>query len=162
MSRKNRDRNLATAFNTEESNEDVTSKSNNNTVTSDVIQQSNTDTSTTDVTEQSNNVTEDVSQEAQGTPKTSPEATGEGLSVPEGESKPNTVEDLVSDFMREQKQLEKKDKMEDTHTRSTFLIRKDLANRLEKLSAKEKRGFKTRFINRAIEVMLDASEPKKK
>ena len=45
--------------------------------------------------------------------------------------------------------------MEDTHKRQTFLIRKDLVNRLNELKLKRKRGFITRFVNYAIESSLD-------
>ena len=43
--------------------------------------------------------------------------------------------------------------MKDTHTRSTFLVKKELLKRLNKL-AQNKHGFKTDFINYAIEQAL--------
>lgn len=53
--------------------------------------------------------------------------------------------------------MSKKERVEDTHTRHTFLIRNDLLNRLEKHS-REKRGFKTEFINLAIKSALGEIE----
>src|SRR5699024_1052251 len=47
--------------------------------------------------------------------------------------------------------------VEETHTRSTFLFRNDLQERLNKL-AEGKRGFKTFFLNEAIETLLDVYE----
>ncbi|WP_047981736.1 hypothetical protein [Ornithinibacillus contaminans] len=51
----------------------------------------------------------------------------------------------------------KKQKIEDTHTRSTFLVRNELLARFDKL-AKGKHGFKTEFINYAIESALNEIE----
>jgi len=51
----------------------------------------------------------------------------------------------------------KKKTVEDTHTRTTFLFRNDLVKRLDKL-AKDKRGFKTMAINKAIENLLNELE----
>lgn len=48
-----------------------------------------------------------------------------------------------------------KKRMEDTHTRSTFLFRNDLKERLEALADIEPRGYKTEFFNTAIETFLD-------
>src|SRR5699024_12672375 len=45
--------------------------------------------------------------------------------------------------------VKKKDRVEDTHTRNTFLIRNDLTKRLNHFS-KHRRGFKTEFINYEI------------
>jgi hypothetical protein len=44
-------------------------------------------------------------------------------------------------------------KVEETHKRSTFLVRRDLLKRLDKL-ASGRHGFKTEFINYAIEKAL--------
>lgn len=48
-------------------------------------------------------------------------------------------------------------KVEDTHTRSTFLIENQLLKRLNKL-AKNRHGFKTNFINYAIVKALNELE----
>ncbi|GEN47184.1 hypothetical protein [Alkalibacillus haloalkaliphilus] len=48
------------------------------------------------------------------------------------------------------KQSARKKKMEDTHVRQTFLIEKELAKELDKITQKNARGFKTEFINYAI------------
>lgn len=42
-------------------------------------------------------------------------------------------------------------KVEDTHKRTTFLVRRDLLEQLNEL-AKGKHGYKTEFINYAIEL----------
>lgn len=52
----------------------------------------------------------------------------------------------------------KEEKVEDTHKRSTFLVRKDLLRRLNKIAKSQKHGFKTEFINTAIEIALDEIE----
>lgn len=52
----------------------------------------------------------------------------------------------------------KEEKVEDTHKRSTFLVRKDLLRRLNKIAKSQKHGFKTEFINTAIEIALDELE----
>ncbi|MCP3033441.1 hypothetical protein LF817_19125 [Halobacillus sp. A1] len=53
----------------------------------------------------------------------------------------------------------KKEKVEDTHSRHTFLVRNDLLKRLNKL-AKGRRGFMKEFINHVIETGLDKYENK--
>ena len=54
----------------------------------------------------------------------------------------------------------KKATVEDTHKRTTFLMRRDLLERLDKLSEAQGRGYKTEFFNRAIESMLVNLEKK--
>ena len=51
----------------------------------------------------------------------------------------------------------KKKTVEETHNRATFLFRKDLQDRLDNL-ADGKRGFKTMFLNQAVEALLDEME----
>jgi predicted DNA-binding protein len=68
-----------------------------------------------------------------------------------------SVEQVKNDLLNMYQEKSKKETMEDTHTRATFLFRKDLAKRLDKL-AKNKRGFKTLFMNKAIEALLDEME----
>src|SRR5699024_5727006 len=53
--------------------------------------------------------------------------------------------------------VKKKERVEDTHTRNTFLIRNDLIKRLNNFS-KHRRGFKTEFINYVVEKGLDELE----
>jgi len=55
--------------------------------------------------------------------------------------------------------VKKKERVEDTHTRNTFLIRNDLMKRLNNFS-KHRRGFKTEFINYVVEQGLDELENK--
>jgi hypothetical protein len=68
-----------------------------------------------------------------------------------------SVEQVKNDLLTMYQEKSKKETMEDTHTRATFLFRKDLAKRLDRL-AKNKRGFKTMFMNKAIEALLDEME----
>lgn len=51
--------------------------------------------------------------------------------------------------------LQKKERVEDTHIRKTFLIRRDLSERLERYSKKNGKGFQKEFINYMIEIGLD-------
>lgn len=69
-----------------------------------------------------------------------------------------TVKSAANDFKSEFKEIMKKQRVEDTHERTTFLFRKDLKKRLDRISKKEGKGFKTRFMNKAIEVLLDEWE----
>lgn len=52
------------------------------------------------------------------------------------------------------KRLESKMTVEETHTRSTFFVENELLKRLNKVAKKQKRGFKTSFINDAIDELL--------
>lgn len=70
-----------------------------------------------------------------------------------------SVEQVKKDLLSMYEKKTKKEKVEDTHMRTTFLFRKDLSKRLDKLS-KNKRGFKTMFLNKAIETLLDEMEKK--
>ena len=57
------------------------------------------------------------------------------------------------------KSIEKqKPKVEDTHTRDTYLIRNDLLERFNKLAKNEKKGFKMRLINYVLEKELNHIE----
>ncbi|MCC2248874.1 hypothetical protein JUJ52_02735 [Virgibacillus sp. AGTR] len=73
------------------------------------------------------------------------------------ETSEKTVKDVTNSIMAMYDEKSNKKTVEETHQRSTFLFRKDLRARLDRLSA-GKRGFKTMFINQAIEVMLDEME----
>jgi len=65
----------------------------------------------------------------------------------------NNLERGLSDIIK------KKDKMKDTHTRRTFLVKNELLNRLDAISKKiNKTGFKTEFINFILEKGLDELE----
>ncbi|MCR8964141.1 hypothetical protein O0550_13145 [Brevibacillus halotolerans] len=50
-------------------------------------------------------------------------------------------------------------RMEDTYTRQTFLIRNDLIERLKRVAATQKKGFKTRLMNYVLEKELDELNP---
>ncbi|SOC25125.1 hypothetical protein SAMN05880501_11825 [Ureibacillus xyleni] len=70
-----------------------------------------------------------------------------------------TIEGIKQDLLSMYEEKTNKEKVEDTHIRTTFLFKKDLANRLDML-AKNKRGFKTMFMNKAIEALLEEMEKK--
>jgi hypothetical protein len=48
--------------------------------------------------------------------------------------------------------------MEETHRRQTFLLKRELAERLNNVAAKADRGFKTFLINQVLEQALDDIE----
>lgn len=75
------------------------------------------------------------------------------------EASNKTVSDVKVNLLSKYEEKTKKQTVEETHTRSTFLFRNDLQERLDKL-AKNKRGFKTMFLNEAIESLLDELEKK--
>lgn len=116
--------------------ENVTSNSNNEGVSENVIQLSNTKNITEDVTVNSN--------------------TSSNSKVDKNK---RTVGDIKQDLLSMYEEKSKKETVEDTHIRTTFLFRKDIAKRLDRLS-KNKRGFKTMFINKAIEALLDEMKEK--
>lgn len=66
-------------------------------------------------------------------------------------------QEIKDSFVKKYEKKYKKPTVNDTHTRTTFLLRNDLAERLNTLS-EGKRGFKTEFMNAAIEQMLDILE----
>lgn len=107
----------------------------------DVTPHSNTET-------ESNDVTQDVIQEV--TPNVILEESPAQTDV--------TMDSIISKFAEKVEIKRQKQRVEDTHKRSTFLFRRDLAERLDKLSRGEDRGFKTMFMNDAIEALLDAYE----
>lgn len=55
--------------------------------------------------------------------------------------------------------MKKRELVEDTHTRNTFLVRNDLMERLNNLS-EGRHGFKTKFINYVIEMGLNELKEK--
>lgn len=87
------------------------------------------------------------------------EVINEAEAAPGGSEEILTVSAVKESLLNEYQEKTKKQTMEDTHKRSTFLFRRDLEKRLDKL-AKNKRGFKTMFINSAIEALLDEMEKK--
>ncbi|MCD4839751.1 hypothetical protein LRS37_12915 [Neobacillus sedimentimangrovi] len=92
----------------------------------------------------------------QDAPVSSQEALEKALEGKEGNS-PLTVLEVAERLEMKYQEKVKKPTVEDTHVRLTFLCRRDLAKRLDKL-AKNKRGFKTSFINEALEMLLNAYE----
>lgn len=109
-----------------------------------------------DVIEESNNEQETEVVTPQDTPENAQKAVEEVLEEVEDNSS-TTVKDVVARFQEKYKEKVNKPTVEETHTRTTFLFRNDLAKRLEKLS-RNKRGYKTQFINEAIEALLNEIE----
>lgn len=77
------------------------------------------------------------------------------------EASSKTIRDVTNSIMSMYDEKSKKKTVEETHNRATFLFRKDLQERLDKL-ADGKRGFKTMFMNKAIEALLDEMESMEK
>ena len=96
--------------------------------------------------------TENTLQEATETPVSTVQEKNEVTPILAGEQ-------VLNAFLDKYEAKVKKPTVEDTHTRATFLFRNDLAKRLDKL-AKGKRGFKTEFLNTAIEALLNEMEKK--
>lgn len=63
---------------------------------------------------------------------------------------------------KEVRKAQSRPTMEDTHVRSTFLFRRDLQERLDRIAETQPRGFKTKFLNIAIESLLDQIEERNK
>lgn len=70
---------------------------------------------------------------------------------------PKTIKDVTNSILSMYDEKTKKKTVEETHNRATFLFRKDLQERLDNM-ADGKRGFKTMFMNKAIEALLDEME----
>lgn len=124
--------NVSYLDNKQDIKEDVTSNSNTDSISKDVIQEGNTEPEPKTVTEK-----------------------------PNLEFSTKTIKDVTKSIMDMYDEKSKKKTVEETHTRSTFLFRNDLQERLDKL-AEGKRGFKTMFLNRAIEALLDEMEDGRK
>lgn len=75
-------------------------------------------------------------------------------SLPDFNKKKHNEENFLSVYAEQSR----KPRVEDTHTRDTYLIRNDLLERFNNLAAGQKRGFKTRFINYVLEKELDKIE----
>lgn len=56
----------------------------------------------------------------------------------------------------------KKGKVEDTHTRQTYLIRNSLLERFTKAAKNKHKGFKTEVVNLGIEMVLDMWKSKRR
>lgn len=150
MARKSK--NLSTAFERFSNNKTKqgteTEKQLHETEVDNVIQLSNKTTVAKDVTLNSNTAT-----------VTNDETVSRNTVISSNPTSNTTVGEIKKDLLSMYEEKKKKETVEDTHTRTTFLFRKDLAKRLDRLS-KNKRGFKTMFMNKAIEALLDEMEEK--
>ncbi|MCP3765055.1 hypothetical protein NLX67_22385 [Domibacillus sp. A3M-37] len=149
MARQNK--NLTDVFPAKSNNENEITKSNSNTVQKDVIQE-NSD----QVTSGALRDTYSERGNEQGAARDEQVERG-SKGAQRDESSSRTVEQVKSDLLSMFEEKTKKQTVEDTHQRTTFLFRKDLSKRLDKL-AKGKRGFKTMFLNQAVEALLDEME----
>ncbi|MYL73049.1 hypothetical protein GLW00_19730 [Halobacillus litoralis] len=138
----------------EQETSDVTELNNHDDVSENEIMNSNTKGIKKDVTQEHN--TDDKTSFSHSNTQT--EATQENGSVfLKQESSSKTVRDVKNNIMSMYDEKSKRKTVEETHTRTTFLFDNELKKRLDKL-AKNKRGFKTHFINSAIEALLDEME----
>lgn len=71
--------------------------------------------------------------------------------------KTKTVSDISKSLKEAYEEKVSKPTVEETHKRASFLFRRDLEQRLDML-ADGRRGFKTMFMNKAIEALLDEYE----
>lgn len=85
-----------------------------------------------------------------------PEGADEVKAQVEMESK--SLRDVSANIMAMYDEKAKRKTMEETHKRASFLFRRDLQDRLDALAADKKRGFKTLFLNQAIEALLNEME----
>ena len=70
-----------------------------------------------------------------------------------------TIDDLAGTITELYDERKKKKTVEETHKRTTFLLRNDLAKRLDALS-RNKKGYKTLVLNQAVEAILNKLEKK--
>ncbi|MDA1918179.1 hypothetical protein [Bacillus cereus group sp. BcHK140] len=70
------------------------------------------------------------------------------------ENEKDTIGQVKEELLNQYEEKSNKQTVEDTHRRTTFLLRNDLLERLDSLS-KGKRGYKTMFMNKAIEALLN-------
>ncbi|MGX1195751.1 hypothetical protein [Metabacillus sp. SLBN-84] len=113
---------------------------------------SNTETLTKDVTQERN--TAAVTPSETKNERQKPAYIKE---TPQHEAPVRTIREVTESLMNMYDAKSKKKTVEETHTRATFLFRTDLQKRLDNL-ANGKRGFKTMFLNKAIEALLDEME----
>lgn len=66
--------------------------------------------------------------------------------------------DIAARIRAFEEQRRSRPSYDELYTKHTFLIRKDLMERLERASARHSRGFKTRFINELLEAGLTQLE----
>jgi len=73
----------------------------------------------------------------------------------------NDFDNFKKDILHKYDKKRKRKTMEETHTRTTFLLENSLANRLNKLT-RNKRGLKTLVLNDAVRAIIMALEDDKK
>lgn len=76
----------------------------------------------------------------------------------EKSNKINPMTKVIKDVENRDKKRRSAERFEDSYKRSTFFINNDLSERLDKLSKKHDRGYKTAVINALLENFLDAAE----
>ncbi|EJY57311.1 hypothetical protein C7445_1307 [Alicyclobacillus sacchari] len=63
--------------------------------------------------------------------------------------------DIASKMRAYEQEKKAKKSYDELYTKHTFVVRRDLLERLEKLSRKHSRGFKTKFLNEILEAGLN-------
>jgi hypothetical protein len=102
-------------------------------------------------------VEEETEQEVASTEEASTVAEPQEQSTTE-DNKTRTLQQMKEEMQRKLDAKRKQKTKEETHVRTTFLLDKELAKRLDRLSKKQGRGFKTDFLNDVIKEALDVWE----
>lgn len=74
------------------------------------------------------------------------------------EGKKEAEQLLASSISDSWEKKQSKPTMEQTHSRTSFLFRKDLKARLDRLADIYGRGYRSHFLNKAIEMALESAE----
>jgi len=79
------------------------------------------------------------------------------LNPSSSDNETNNFTDFKTSILTKYEEKRKKKTVEETHIRTTFLLRKDLAKRLNKIT-RNKHGLKTILLNNAVEAIVKAME----
>jgi len=79
---------------------------------------------------------------------------------PDIDTESNNFNDFKSSILSKYEEKRKKKTVEETHIRTTFLLHKDLAKRLNRIT-KNKHGLKTILLNDAVEAIVKSMEDNK-
>src|SRR5699024_639805 len=79
------------------------------------------------------------------------------LNPSSSDNETNNFTDFKTSILTKYEEKRKKKTVEESHIRTTFLLRKDLAKRLNKIT-RPKHGLKTILLNNAVEAIVKAME----
>lgn len=82
------------------------------------------------------------------------------LNPSSSDNETNNFTDFKTSILTKYEEKKKKKTVEETHIRTTFLLRKDLAKRLNKIT-RNKHGLKTILLNDAVEAIVKSMEEDK-